>query len=134
MSSESFTKPCPCGSQASLDACCGRFLNGFEAAPTPETLMRSRFTAFATGTDAAIAYLVETHHPDFRPPNLESALRKGIGATHWLTLTVRNAGAAGDSGTVDFVATYRHQGQMGEMRESSNFVREKGLWLYMNGS
>src|SRR5206468_6493939 len=39
---------CPCGSPLPYDDCCGRLHVG-TAAPTAEALMRSRYSAFATG-------------------------------------------------------------------------------------
>ena len=36
---------CPCGSQATYKECCGQYHSGAPA-PTPEALMRSRFSAF----------------------------------------------------------------------------------------
>ena len=64
---------CPCSSGEVYGACCGRFLGEFVAsgtltAPTPEQLMRSRFTAFATGN---AAYLLASWHPSTRPATLE---------------------------------------------------------------
>ena len=43
--------PCPCGSGRAFDECCGPFLSGAAAAPTPEALMRSRYAAYALGDD-----------------------------------------------------------------------------------
>ena len=37
---------CPCGSGQAIAECCGRYLDGGEAVPTAEALMRSRYTAF----------------------------------------------------------------------------------------
>ncbi|MBC7906861.1 MAG: SEC-C domain-containing protein, partial [Rhodospirillaceae bacterium] len=53
---------CPCGSGRGLDACCAPILNG-AAAPTPEALMRSRYTAF---TQADLDYLETTLAPEAR--------------------------------------------------------------------
>jgi SEC-C motif-containing protein len=43
---------CPCGSDnKKYTDCCGRYLDGGEAAPTAEALMRSRYTAYALGRE-----------------------------------------------------------------------------------
>ncbi len=133
MKIDPFNKPCPCGAQTNFDLCCGRYLSGFEAAPTPEALMRSRFTAFATGTSDALDYLIATHHPDYRQPELQQDLKGNKADTEWLSLQVRSSSMHGDKGVVDFVAGFRHKGKVGEMREKSCFVREKGLWFYTEG-
>ena len=57
------TVHCPCGNSQSYAACCGRYLDGNETAPTAEALMRSRYTAFVRGD---IDYLEETLAPDTR--------------------------------------------------------------------
>src|SRR6056297_1113985 len=60
--------PCPCGSGRLPEACCDRFLVDGLAAPDPEALMRSRYTAFVRG---AGDYLLSTWHPETRPAALE---------------------------------------------------------------
>lgn len=57
---------CPCNTGLSYDECCGRYHAG-AVAPTAETLMRSRFSAFVT-RDAD--YLLRTWDPDTRPFDL----------------------------------------------------------------
>ena len=63
---------CPCGTGEVYGACCGRYHSRFAqagelTAPTPEALMRSRFTAFAVGLPD---YLLATWHPSTRPASL----------------------------------------------------------------
>jgi len=96
--------------------------------------MRSRFSAFALGTADSVRYLVETHHPDYRPKDFEQDLKGSMEGTRWTSLQVRNAGESGDTGVVEFVAGFFYGGQVGELRECSHFVREKGRWLYTTGS
>jgi len=96
--------------------------------------MRSRYTAFALGTSEAIDYLVATHHPDHREPDLAQGLAATARAIDaWEGLEVRSASEDGDAGTVEFVARYRQGGQRGELGERSSFVRERGRWLYTAG-
>ncbi len=51
---------CGCGSGKPYESCCGRYHSGAEPAPTPEALLRSRFTAYRM---QLIDYLVATTHP-----------------------------------------------------------------------
>jgi SEC-C motif-containing protein len=88
--------------------------------------MRSRFSAFAVG-DAD--YLLASWHPSTRPATLEldPELR-------WTRLDVlgRSGGGPLDSrGTVDFEAFWRSPNERGSQRESSEFVRERGRWFYL---
>jgi len=64
---------CPCGLGDDYESCCGR-LHAGALAPTAESLMRSRYSAFAVG-DAG--YLLRTWHPSGRPQtlSLDPALR-----------------------------------------------------------
>jgi SEC-C motif-containing protein len=125
---------CPCCSGRALVDCCGRYLDEGLPAPSPEALMRSRYTAFTRGTPAAIAYLVATHHPDHRGPDLARELAASVAALDgWDGLEVLAASADGDTGLVEFVATYRRAGARGQLLERSSFVREDGRWTYTTG-
>ncbi|WP_410106547.1 YchJ family protein, partial [Sutterella wadsworthensis] len=58
---------CPCGSGRRFADCCGLYLSGGSqalGAPTPEALMRSRYSAYACGDDA---YVLATWAPETRP-------------------------------------------------------------------
>ena len=108
---------------------------GERPAPTPEALMRSRYTAFSLGTAQAVEYLVETHHPDHRDPKLREGLLANVaGVDAWEGLRVISASSEGDRGVVEFVATYRVGGQEGRLHERSEFVREDGRWFYTTGT
>lgn len=96
--------------------------------------MRSRYAAFALGTPAAVAYLVATHHPDHRAPDLAAGLAESVRQVDaWEGLEVLAASADGDAGEVTFVARFRAGGTRGELRERSAFVREDGRWSYTTG-
>jgi SEC-C motif domain protein len=91
-------------------------------------LMRSRYTAFATG---AAEYLLATWHPSTRPPTLEidRSLR-------WYRLDIvrtERGGPLDATGVVEFVARYRFDGDRGELHETSRFTRERGRWYYIDG-
>jgi len=119
---------CPCGSGASLAACCGRYLGHFDTTPAPdaERLMRSRYTAFVL---RRADYLLATWHAGRRP----EALDFDAGAK-WLGLDVRAHRATGeDRAEVEFVARWRVGGRAVRLHERSCFVREGGRWYYVEG-
>lgn len=121
-------EPCPCGLPATYLACCGRYHQGPLAgqAPTPEALMRSRYSAFVKDLRD---YLLSTWHPSTRPPLIE-APEPGL---TWLGLTVRQATMEGDArGTVDFVARSKLGGRAHRLHEVSTFVLEGGRWYYVD--
>ena len=113
------SKPCPCGSTLPYDSCCAP-LHAGDPAPTPETLMRSRFSAYALGLDA---YVLATWHPSTRPARLDN---EGI---EWRRLQIVDVSAD----VVEFRASYRTSEGAGLLHERSRFVLEDGRWLYIDG-
>jgi len=120
---------CPCTSGDTYESCCGPILSGDRAAPTAVRLMRSRFTAFATG-DAD--YLLRSWHPSVRPA--EMRLDEGV---RWMRLDILDTvdgGPFDTAGVVEFEAFFRDDDGRGSMRERSRFVRERRTWMYLDGS
>ncbi|GHF65688.1 SEC-C motif-containing protein [Amycolatopsis bartoniae] len=117
---------CPCGSGENYGTCCGRLHSGEATAGTAEQLMRSRFSAFATG-DAE--YLLRTWHPRTRPAELE--LPPGLRWTRLDVLATSGGSPFHTEGTVEFRAHYRQDGRPGSLHELSTFTREDGQWLYV---
>lgn len=115
--------------------CCARWHAGYargEHAPDPETLMRSRYTAYALaqgrgGDVSQLEYLLGTWHPATAPGDLE------LGPLPWTGLEVLAAAASGDAGVVEFVAHHKADGRAGRLHETSRFVRDRGRWLYVDG-
>jgi SEC-C motif-containing protein len=88
--------------------------------------MRSRYSAFVQG-DAD--YLLATWHASTRP-----ALLTLDANARWLGLEVRAHRRTGeDSAIVEFVARHRVGGRAVRQHEVSRFVREAGLWYYLDG-
>lgn len=120
--------PCPCGPSAALADCCGRY-HGGTPAPTPEALMRSRYSAFALGLEE---YLLATWHPATRPASLD--LHAGP-QPKWIGLKILEHALQDDThGTVRFVARYRVGGKAERLEEHSRFERlDDGRWYYLDG-
>lgn len=132
---------CPCGGP-SLATCCGPFIAGDAAAPTAETLMRSRYTAYTQRNEA---YLRTTWHASTLP---EAAIVDQNEPLQWLGLEVKSAlrlrqrkaelSESQDTDTVEFVARYKINGRAHRLHEISRFVREEtgGVrrWFYVDGS
>ncbi|MCB8888378.1 YchJ family protein [Halomonas malpeensis] len=115
---------CPCGSDAVYQACCHVYHQGTPA-PTPEALMRSRYTAFALDL---VDYLRATWHPSTRPQTLAPDP-----STQWKRLSIENAPKPeGGRGTVHFTA-YFFEGGWHALEEVSRFVFEAGRWYYLDG-
>src|SRR5262245_46480935 len=108
---------CPCGLRLEYEACCGRYHRGAPA-PTPEALMRSRYTAFARGL---WAYLAQTQTAPFEAPAQVST---------WVGLTVE--AAAGDE--VEFTARFLEGDRELSLHERSRFERSGDRWRYVSGT
>ncbi|MFN8076607.1 MAG: YchJ family metal-binding protein [Kineosporiaceae bacterium] len=126
------TTPCPCGRPGALgvltyDRCCGRYLDDpATPPPDPESLMRSRYTAYATGR---ADWLLATWDVSTRPRRVEIDP-----ALEWAGLEVVASSEDGDVGRVQFVARWTEAGQPGVLREDSRFVRRGGSWFYVDGT
>ncbi|MFE5789502.1 YchJ family protein [Rhodococcus erythropolis] len=122
------TDPCTCGSGNALAECCGKYISGEAHAPTAETLMRSRYTAFAVMDDE---YLTQTWHPDHRPTELDLDPDQT-----WLRLEILDTERGGlfdSDGIVEFRAHYTFGRERGKLHERSRFARTEGKWLYVDG-
>lgn len=119
--------PCPCGTGRSYRDCCRQLHEG-QPAPTPETLMRSRYSAFVLRNSD---YLLHTWHPTTRPETLDLD-----GSPDWARLQVISAtGTVPEDrhGQVHFRAVYRATGGWGYLEEQSDFAMEQGRWFYLTG-
>lgn len=124
---------CPCKSNKLYSVCCQPLLEGKETAETAEKLMRSRYTAF---THANVDYLMKTHHVTTRPLKEKNQIKKWAASVQWLGLQVlrTEAGTETDSdGIVEFKAMYQENGKLSFIHEVSKFVKEHGVWFYVNG-
>ncbi len=137
------TRPdtCPCGG-ASPDAtgqarapayaaCCGRFIDGGEPAPTALELMRSRYSAYVLG---ATGYLRATWDARTCPADLDDA-PAAPGAPRWLGLSIKRHTPLDERhAEVEFVARYKVGGRAHRLHEVSRFERdEQGFWRYIDG-
>ncbi len=122
------TTLCPCGTTTRYEACCKPYLELGKLPATAESLMRSRYSAFALGN---AAYLLSSWHPSTAPKelNLETS-------ASWCGLDVlatEGGQVNDDQGMVEFKAHYLSQGKVGTLHEVSRFVKEKGRWYYVDG-
>ena len=129
MTTQTNTATCPCGSNKSYADCCGLYLDDNVIAPTAETLMRSRYTAYTLLREN---YVLSTWHSSTRPAQLgltEDASSK------WLGLDVKRLEQQDvDHAIVEFVAKYKTNGRAFRLHETSRFVREDGCWFYIDGA
>lgn len=117
---------CPCGSTATYERCCAQYHTGAAHAPTPEALMRSRYSAFALGLTG---YLKWTWATETCPKDLELDPKQ-----NWTRLRILAAPPALHvRGTVHFRAHYKYGTQRDFLEEDSRFEIRGGRWVYVDG-
>lgn len=126
--------PCPCGSQKKAKGCCLPVLEGAPA-PTPEALMRSRYTAYSCGDTG---HLLRSTHPDSPHRHADERawageLRRYCATVQFHELTVHAATEEGDAGTVRFYARLSMNGRDASFGEISRFRTVDGRWTYLDG-
>lgn len=118
---------CFCGASVSFENCCEPFIKGSKNAPTAEALMRSRYSAFATG---AADYLMNTTHSSKRKLHNKSEILAWSQSNQWLRLEI----LAVTETTVTFNAYYLDQNLKAQIHyEHSTFKLENGKWFYVDG-
>jgi len=119
---------CYCGSQVSFEKCCEPILNGTQKASTAEILMRSRYSAYATGN---ADYLIETTHPSTRKLYNKKDILEWSLNNHWIKLEI----LASTEITVTFNAYYLDSQLTAQKHyEHSLFMFENGCWFYVEGT
>ncbi|EWY42189.1 hypothetical protein N825_20020 [Skermanella stibiiresistens SB22] len=124
---------CYCKSGRAFEECCGPFLAGTATPPTPEAVMRSRYSAFATANvDYLESSLLPETRGDFSRPDTEQWAR----SSEWTGLEVRSTSKGGegdDEGFVEFVAHFTMDGKPHVHHETGRFARQDGRWFYVDG-
>ena len=124
---------CPCNSGLDFDKCCGPILDGTTTAQTAEALMRSRYTAHVKGN---FDHVANTHAPEVQATYNKSAAKAQSKNTEWVGLEIRETTGGGvddDTGTVLFSAKFMENNDLHVHRELSDFRRENGKWVYVDG-
>ncbi len=125
-------KLCPCGKDKSYEKCCGLYIEGDNAAPTAEALMRSRYTAY---TKANIDYIQATMQGKAAMGFDPTEARQWAKTVKWKGLKVlRTFPHETDSNRtyVEFVATYMLENKIHKLTEVSEFQLIEGKWYYID--
>jgi len=123
--------PCPCGSGEKYKKCCQKYHKG--ALPhNAEQLMRSRYSAFAFGL---ADYIIKTTHPNNSDyTDAKERWKEEILAfcthTEFQGLQVIAFEEAEAEAFVTFTAFL----SSGILKEQSRFLKENGMWLYVDGT
>src|SRR5689334_23231065 len=121
---------CPCGTNQSYSDCCGAFISGSKSAPTPEALMRSRYTAYS---HLNMGYIANTMKSPAADGFDLDATKQWAEKIKWTQLKIINTETILPKGTVEFMAHYEIDHQKSILYEVSEFRFEEGRWYYING-
>lgn len=121
---------CPCGSGKAFANCCSPIISGQEKAATPEALMRSRYSAFATGE---AEFLTQSLHPEHRHDHDADATKRWAENSDWLGLEIVSSEAGDEEGMVEFIATFKEKGIVRRHHEKSQFKKDGGDWYFVDG-
>lgn len=124
---------CPCGSQKAFAECCEPFVTWKIDPPTPEQLMRARYSAYAK---EKIDFILNTTVEDKRKECDEQAIRNWSTKSTWHGLEIlstKNGGTQDNEGMVEFIAHYTEGGIRKNLHEKAVFKRVDGKWFYIDG-
>ena len=93
--------------------------------------MRSRYTAFAKGN---MDYIEKTMRGEALEKFDKASAKAQVVNTEYLRLDVLFSEEEGDRGTVQFIVTFRYQGNEQFMHEISTFEKINGTWYYTKGT
>ena len=119
-------RQCPCHSGKDFNNCCGKFIVNEQTADSPESLMRSRYSAYLFKHED---YLLKTWHTTTRPDflNLEDD------NTLWKKLVIIES----SDNEVHFVAFFSASNNASErlfsLYQESKFIKENNCWFYLSG-
>jgi SEC-C motif-containing protein len=117
---------CPCGSGKLYGNCCKPYIKGKENAPTPEALMRSRYTAYVLHEiDFIINTCTEGGNID------RKSVEDWSNKSKWFGLEIISSD---ETGTVEFKAAYE-QGNLKKVHHEIAYFRkyDNDRWLYDSG-
>ena len=123
---------CPCGSGKTYTECCEPIIKGLTLAPTPEALMRSRYTAYAKHE---VKWLKDSLEPSQQADYDEKSVEEWSNRSEWLGIKILQTKTEEEKniGWVEFVCKFKQGNIAREHHELSEFHRVKGAWLFYDG-
>lgn len=121
---------CTCCSNLTYSQCCQPIHNDRQQAQKPEQLMRARYSAHVL---KLVDFVIETYHSSCHAEEQRTAIIDSI-ESQWCRLEVLSTSAVeNDQGYVEFKAYFKEDEQEFCLHEHSRFVKEDGLWTYIDG-
>jgi SEC-C motif-containing protein len=128
---------CPCGSDRAYGECCGPLLAGEREAADAVALMRSRYTAFATGqAEYLLRTLHATHEGRTEPVDeVLRGLRRACRLLKFRGLAILDSAPPDAQGRAQvlFLARVFEAGKDISFVERSDFLHDGAGWRYAHG-
>ena len=127
------SRPCPCQSKLTYDRCCQPYIDGKKLPESPAQLMRSRFSAYSLGK---VEYLMTTTVAAEREkidPQELAHYCKTVKCVGLKIVSTERGGKDDSQGVVTFHASLQVNGKRHLHIEKSQFAREEGRWVYVDG-
>lgn len=128
-------KTCYCCSDKTFENCCQPYISGLAKPLTAQSLMRSRFSAYAT---ANVEYILRTTHPSTRKLYNFDSIKEWAESCLWQKLEIISTvnGLQNDKqGKVEFKAFYLDSTNQPQVHhEVSDFQKELGKWFFVAGN
>lgn len=122
---------CFCGLEKDFSLCCEVFIRGDDLPPTPEALMRSRYSAYCQQN---MDYLLATTDPQTLHKIDHHGNAVWAKSTTFTKLEILQSSEEGSKGIVEFKAQYQTAGEpMQTHHEISKFRKQNGKWYFREG-
>ena len=124
---------CPCLSGKSYEECCEPYIKGVTSAPTAESMMRARYSAYV---NTEMDYILETTHPEQRADYDAAAAREWAENSDWLGLEIfetKNGQASDEEGSVEFMAHFIQNEERMVHHERAIFKKQDDKWFFFDG-
>jgi SEC-C motif-containing protein len=123
---------CPCGSGLKTLNCCGLYIQAGKIAPTPEALMRSRYTAYTLGK---VDYIEKTMLGNVLRDFNRIEAKEWANSAKWQKLEIiRTEKIDFQTETVEFKAYYTIKQTPQILHEISEFKKQHDRWFYIKGT
>jgi len=119
---------CLCGAADTFDRCCGVYIGGNHLAPTPEALMRARYSAYSLGN---IDFIQRTCAGQALADFDYLAAQEWSNLVQFVALVIQDTHHTSTHGHVQFQATYIENGKTQVLSEFSVFQYLQGAWVYV---
>lgn len=125
---------CPCGSGKTYAECCEPIIKGTKKAPTAESLMRARYTAYEK---QEIDFIINTCEASDEVAEIDRKATEDWSKNstwHGLQILRTEKGTESDEeGVVEFEATYTRKQIRDVHHEMAYFKKINGEWVYSVG-